>query len=341
MIAFRARMGPAKKLVCACMVAGMLMAWGQADGKETEPYSVEKISFKSGKNTLRGFLFTPREGRKKYKAVTLIGPVAFVKEQAPFEYAKTLASKGYKALIFDPTYHGESDGLPRRLESGNQKIKDISASIDYLESLDDVDGGNIFGVGICQGVNWMIKAANQDDRIKSVSLVAGHYLVPEVAEKYTGGKKALAARLSKAQEAKAKFEATGEADYIPIVSTDNPSALLLPRPIHDWYIPWASNEAGRKGLWQNRITRMSELEIWGTDIAEDLARLKKPVLLIHSDRAASGPVVPKQLFDVIPASKKKLVWFEDQFQMLFYDNSTTIERAVSHIDKWFENTSKR
>ena len=67
----------------------------------------------------------------------------------------------------------------------------------------------------------------------------------------------------------------------------------------------------------------------------DLEVLFKPTLVIHSDQAASGPVVPRQLFSVIPAAEKELVWFEDQFQTMFYDDPATIARAVRHIDRWF------
>ncbi|MCW9033136.1 MAG: alpha/beta hydrolase [Rhodospirillales bacterium] len=308
-------------------------------GEETESYKSKKITFQSGSNTLTGLVFTPTEKKEKYPAVTLIGPVGFVKEQAPLQYAKYLAENGYKAIIFDPTYHGESGGMPRRFESGVQKTKDIQASISYLETLDDVNPDKIFGVGICQGVNWMIDAANQDDRLKSISLVAGHYLVPAVAELYTGGKQKLATRLEKAALAKKKYESSGEIEYIPVVSTSDPEALLLPKPIHDWYMPWETNEDGRGGQWENRITRMSEMEIWGRDTAQHINKIKQPTLMIHSNRAASGPVVPKELFKNVPAVQKSLEWFEDQIQFNFYDDPTTINRAVKKIDKWFEQTS--
>ncbi len=295
---------------------------------------IENVTFDSGGNVLSGFLVKPKEG-EFHKAVTIIGPVASVKEQAPIEYALRLAAEGFIALVFDPTYHGASEGIPRRYESGVQKTKDIMASIDFLESLATVDKDNIYGVGVCQGVNWMISAANKDDRIKSVSLVAGHYLTPEVAEMYTGGKLELAQRLVNAQLAKDKFDSTGEVEYIPIVSLDNPDALLRPKPIYDWYIPWESNKEGRQGKWENRITRMSELDIWGGNAQEKLEKLTKPTLMIHSDKAASGPVIPKNLFNLIPAGDKELVWFEDQFQTEFYEDDATISRTVSHIGQWF------
>lgn len=89
-------------------------------------------------------------------------------------------------LIFDPRFHGESDGEPRRYESGKAKVEDIRAAINFLTAQEAVDTNKIFALGICQGANWMIEATTQDRRIKGLSIVAGHYLLPETAEKYLG-----------------------------------------------------------------------------------------------------------------------------------------------------------
>ncbi|WDE02566.1 alpha/beta hydrolase [Thalassomonas actiniarum] len=302
--------------------------------EKTVPYQQQKVAFKSGENTLQGILFTPSQSNGK--TVTLIGPVGYVKEQAPLLYGQSLAEKGYIALIYDPSSHGESEGEPRRTESAEQKTLDIIASVDYLSSLDNVDQSEIYGLAICQGVNWMIKAVNRDDRIKAMSLVAGHYLDPEVAEMYNGSKERLKEVISKAEKAKEKYAITGEVDYIPIVGSIQQDALLASPHVYDWYIPWENNTNGLGGKWENRISQMSLLDIWQGDVAKDLLKVNKPILLIHSDKAASGPSVPKRLFSVIPTSDKAMVWFEDQFQTMFYDDRVLIKRAVGHVDKWFK-----
>ena len=336
-------------LTCSClglaMSVGVCSSPAMANNKITQSetpdmpfnFTTEKVTFKSGENLLTGLLFVPQTNRTLNKAITIIGPVGYVKEQAPLLYARGLAARGYTTLIYDPTYHGESEGQPRRFESGEQKTKDISASVDYLTKLGHVDGDEIYGLGICQGVNWMIKAANADIRIKATSLVAGHYLDPEVAELYNNGKQQLEQTLERAEKARLEFMSTGKVEYIPIVGTAQENALLTATPVYDWYIPWENNANGKGGQWENRITQMSILDIWGGDVEKDLARLNKPTLVIHSDKAASGADVPKRLFNAILASDKELVWFEDQFQTMFYDDLSVINRAAGHIDKWFAN----
>jgi hypothetical protein len=58
-------------------------------------------------------------------------------------------------------------------------------------------------------------------------------------------------------------------------------------------------------LWENRITRMREAEIWDQRIDEVLVRLERPTLMVRSGRAASGPQMPRQLFDKIATKDKR------------------------------------
>ena len=90
-------------------------------------------------------------------------------------------------------------------------------------------------------------------------------------------------------------------DYIKIVSPSlaqpDPNALLTALPIHMLYIRWADRSPfhARRGLWENRLTAMGEHLIWGHQIDQIVPNLRTPTLMIHSDRAASGGVVPRQL----------------------------------------------
>lgn len=299
-------------------------------------YRMEKVTFQSGGLPVVGNLFLPAGGAAKKPALAILGPVAFVKEQSPVQYATRLARLGFVALAFDPRFHGESGGEPRRLESGTKKAEDLKAAFDFLASRPEVDAGRLHMLGVCQGVNWAIEETLADDRIRSLAVVAGHYLTPATAEKYLGSKEAVAARIRKGRAAREKFEKTGAADYIPIIG-DSPDALLLPKPIHQWYERWAHRGPawGFQGGWENRITALSEEVIWGHRVDESLQMVKKPTLMVHADNAASGPEIPKKLFESIPAADKKLVWLGKQVQFQFYEEPVTIDLAVNAIAAWF------
>lgn len=304
------------------------------------PYDVERVVFPSGGMDVVGNLFVPTgPGRKA--AIVLIGPVAYVKEQAPLQYASRLAREGFVTLIFDPRFHGESAGIPRRWESRHAKVEDLGAALDFLARREEVDSARLQILGVCQGANWAAEAAAQDARVRAVALVAGHYLMPETANLYVGGVEKVAARLAKAQASKEAFERKSQVDYIPIVSLSDPEALLTARPIHDFYYHWADRGpfAAHTGLWENRITRMSELDIWGHRVDAQLARLEKPTLMVHSERAASGPKIPRALFEVIAAQDKQAVWLEGRNQIQFYQDPLTIDSVVPHLVAFYRSRS--
>ena len=311
-------------------------------------YRTERINFDSQGDRIVGLLFVPNapEGISEIgskadnalPAITVIGPVGFVKEQSPIQYATRLANEGFITLIFDPRYHGESGGEPRRWESGDSKIEDILASVDYLESLSIVDTDQIYGLGICQGVNWMIGASVRDERLQTIALVAGHYLSPQVATMYLGGEEAVQARLAEGREAAALYEESGEVLYMPVVSLSEPGkAHLGAKPAHDWYIGWEDQGHGwhYRGQWENRIAKMSESELWGHSVEPYIQQLTVPTMMLHANRAASGPQVPKTLFEQIPSANKELIWLNDEVQMQFYEDTLTIDKTVQHLDQWY------
>jgi uncharacterized protein len=196
---------------------------------------------------------------------------------------------------------------------------------------------------VCQGVNWALEAAADEARVRSVAAVAGHYLMPETAALYLGSPEKVAERIARARQAREAFEKGAAPEYIPIVSLSDPEALLPARPIHDFYYRWADRGpfAAHTGLWENRITRMSEAEIWGHRIDEVMARVERPMLMVHSDRAASGPQIPRALFDKVAAKDKQAVWLDGRNQIQFYQDPMTIDMVVPHLVAFFDRHGGR
>lgn len=308
-----------------------------ADGS----YTMERVTFNNNGVQLVGNLYIPNGLTKPAPAVPLLGPVAFVKEQSPVQYATRMAKEGFITLAFDPCFHGESSGEPRRYESPQAKVSDFKAAVSYLLTRPEVDKEKIYALGICQGVNWTIEATTEDSRVKALAIVAGHYLTKETVDEYNGGEEKTLARIERAKQAKAKYEKTGEVDYIPIVSLTDPNALLLAKPIYEWYIRWADRGPAWNfhGQWENRVAAMSEAELWSYRVDETVKKLDTPTLMVHADKAASGPVIPKKVFELIAAQDKHLVWLGDRIQFQFYEEPETIDMAVFNIAQWFRNHS--
>ena len=71
-------------------------------------------------------LYKPKNTQGRLAAIAISGPYGAVKEQVSGCYAQTLAERGFLTIAFDPSFYGESGGIPvisRRLKS----VRRISA----------------------------------------------------------------------------------------------------------------------------------------------------------------------------------------------------------------------
>lgn len=136
--------------------------------KKSDKVEVRKVSFKNRYGIdLVGDLYTPVDAKGKHAAIAVSGSFGAVKEQASGLYAQTMAERGFVTLAFDPSYTGESGGLPRNVASPDINTEDFSAAVDYLSNREDVDADKIGIIGICGFGGMGLNAAAMDTRIKA------------------------------------------------------------------------------------------------------------------------------------------------------------------------------
>ncbi len=117
---------------------------------------------------LAGDLYTPEKAASSGNpALAVSGPFGAVKEQASGLYANQMASLGYIALAFDPSYTGESGGEPRFMNSPDINTEDFMAAVDFLSTRDNIDPEKIGIIGICGWGGMAINTAAIDTRIKA------------------------------------------------------------------------------------------------------------------------------------------------------------------------------
>ena len=120
--------------------------------------------------TLVGDLYLPQNREnKKLSAIAISGPFGAVKEQSSGLYAQTLAEQGFITLAFDPSYTGESGGMPRSVASPEINTEDFSAAVDFLGLQKEVDRDRIGIMGICGLGGMALNAVAADTRIKAVA----------------------------------------------------------------------------------------------------------------------------------------------------------------------------
>lgn len=117
--------------------------------------------------TLAADLYEPKNEDGKLPAIAVSGPFGAVKEQASGLYAQTMAERGYVTIAFDPSYTGESGGMPRNVASPDINTEDFQAAVDFLSVQENVNPEKIGIIGICGWGGMALNAAAIDTRIKA------------------------------------------------------------------------------------------------------------------------------------------------------------------------------
>ena len=135
---------------------------------KSEKVNHRKVTFNNRFGiTLVADLYEPKEYEGKLSAIAVAGPFGAVKEQASGLYAQEMAKRGFLAIAFDPSFTGESTGIPRYVASPDINTEDFSAAVDFLSVQDNVDKEKIGIIGICGWGGLALNVASIDTRIKA------------------------------------------------------------------------------------------------------------------------------------------------------------------------------
>lgn len=128
----------------------------------------QKVTFKNRYGiTLAADLYVPKDVSGKLPAIAVCGPFGAVKEQAAGLYAQTMAERGFLTVAFDPSFTGESGGMPRYMASPDINTEDFQAAVDFLSVQEQVDPEKIGIIGICGWGGMALNVAALDTRIKA------------------------------------------------------------------------------------------------------------------------------------------------------------------------------
>lgn len=145
----------------------LVQEWDKTFPK-SEKVNHRKITFHNRYGiTLVADLYEPKKHEGKLPAIAVSGPFGAVKEQCSGLYAQIMAEKGFLAIAFDPSFTGESSGLPRYMASPDINTEDFQAAVDFLSVQDNVDSEKIGIIGICGWGGMALNAAALDTRVKA------------------------------------------------------------------------------------------------------------------------------------------------------------------------------
>ncbi len=272
---------------------------------------------------IAGLLYIPSDFdlSHDYPAIVVTGPMLSVKEQAQSVYAKRLTEAGYVTLVFDGTYFGESEGMPRGQELPEVKESDIEGAVDYLCGLPYVDNDRIGGLGICGSGSYMSVAGVKEPRIKAVTAI-----VPAISDISTSAMAGFfkpEAEVIAAKEAYEKGE--GEIEYLN----------FMPRAFDEGAAYYYTSR-GTHPRWSNRVVAWSQLELVKYNVTNIMKDMKKPYLVITAENAWSRGA-STEVFNAVPHDNKELCIIPEASHFDMYDLAPYVSMAFEKILPFFNN----
>lgn len=302
----------------------------------SEKVIVERVTFKNRINIdLAADLYIPKniDTSKKYKAIVVGPPFGSVKEQTSGLHAQKLAEMGYVAMAFDPSFRGESGGMPRQIDVPEIRVEDFSAAVDFLSNHPLVDKARIGVLGICASGSYGISAAQIDHRIKAFATVS-MYDIGRARREGLGGTVSYEQRMKSLKEIgeqrTKEFAGAPRRDINSIPTQLTGKESEIQREFYEYYRtprgghPRATNSYS--------FTSLAPLTNF-FPFAQIETISPRPVLFIVGERAPSAyfskdayskAAEPKELFVVPGASHVDL-----------YDRPEYMEHSLKKLDNFF------
>lgn len=206
------------------------------------------IEFRAVDVTLRGWLFTPDEGKGPFPTVIATHGYGAVKEQSLSDLGEAFAKAGLAAIIYDHRNLGASDGEPRGHIDPWEQIRDYRHAISFAETLDVVDSDRIGVWGTSYSGAHAIVVTAIDKRVKAgcsqVPMISGYQMFQRVAD--ANGWHPLLQMLDDDRRAWARGDT---AQIIPLVAED-PEAYAALHSARSYLFYNFHNAAA----WRNEIT---------------------------------------------------------------------------------------
>lgn len=295
--------------------------WDKTFSK-SDKVEIKKVSFKNRYGIdLVGDLYTPKDAPGKLPAIAVSGPFGAVKEQASGLYAQTMAERGFITLAFDPSYNGESGGVPRHVASPDINTEDFSAAVDFLSNQKNVDAEKIGIIGICGFGGMGLNTAAMDTRIKATVTSTMYDMSRVNANGYfdsmdENARYELRETLNKQRTNDFKNETFAPAAGLP--DKLNGEEPLFVKEYWEYYKTprgFHKRSINSNGNWN----MTSSLSFINMPILSYSNEIRNAVLMLHGEKAHSR-YFSEDAFKKLKGDNKKLLIIKDANHVDLYDN---------------------
>ena len=276
--------------------------------------------------TLAADMYTPKDVKGKMPAIAVSGPFGAVKEQSSGLYAQTMAERGFLTIAFDPSFTGESGGMPRYVASPDINTEDFQAAVDFLSVQENVDPDKIAIIGICGWGGMALNAAAIDTRIKATVAVTMYDMTRVNAKGYFDSEDSEEAR----HEKRVALNNQRTIDY-KNGSYERAGGVIDPLPddapffVKDYYDYYKTNRGYHKRSLNSNdgwnIT--SSLSFLNMPILSYSNEIRSAVLLVHGEKAHSC-YFSKDAFAKLTGDNKELMIIPGAVHTDLYDRTDII-----------------
>lgn len=276
--------------------------------------------------TLAADMYTPKDVKGKMPAIAVSGPFGAVKEQSSGLYAQTMAERGFVTIAFDPSFTGESGGMPRYVASPDINTEDFQAAVDFLSVQKNVDPEKIGIIGICGWGGMALNAAAIDTRIKATVAVTMYDMTRVNAKGYFDSEDSEEAR----HEKRVALNNQRTIDY-KNGSYERAGGVIDPLPddapffVKDYYDYYKTSRGYHKRSLNSNdgwnIT--SSLSFLNMPILSYSNEIRSAALLVHGEKAHSC-YFSKDAFAKLTGDNKELMIIPGAVHTDLYDRTDII-----------------
>lgn len=276
--------------------------------------------------TLAADMYKPKCAAAKLPAIAVSGPFGAVKEQSSGLYAQQLAERGFLTIAFDPSFTGESGGMPRRVASPDINVEDFSAAVDYLIGREDVDPDKVGILGICGWGGIAIEAAINDPRIKATVASTMYDMTRVNSNGYFDSENTPAQR--NAKRAAMAIQRTIDyrnGNYQRGGGVVDPLPADVPQFVKDYHAYYKTPRGyhARSGNSNDGWNVTSNLPFMNFKFFEYAGELENAVLIVHGEKAHSY-YFGKDTFALLKGDNKQMLTVKGASHCDLYDQLDVI-----------------
>ncbi len=276
--------------------------------------------------TLAADMYVPKNAAGRLPAIAVCGPFGAVKEQSSGLYAQTMAEYGFLTLAFDPSFTGESGGMPRYVASPDINTEDFCAAVDFLSVQKNVDPDRIGIIGICGWGGMAINAAALDTRIKATVASTMYDMTRVNANGYFDSENTEAARYEKKKTMNAqRTQDYKNETYALAGGVVDPLPEDAPQFVKDYYAYYKTPRGyhPRSLNSNNGWNVTSSLSFMNMPILQYSHEIRSAVLLVHGEKAHSR-YFSETACQKLTGDNKELMLIPGASHVDLYDNMDMI-----------------